>query len=960
MKRIFIFTTILLLTIPTFAIWNSGWHNKGLVELLIRNDGRFGYENAGIWPTGSGQHYIYGAGLWVGAMKEILEDTTTLKIVIDDTSTTIFVNSTASFEPVGAIKIGDELIYYHTINDTSFLECDRGFAKSTSSTHNPGETVHGMSMETTYGYNPSNGTTEYTPPDFPNFTNDTFRIYWSDDPADTADWPLRDGEGNAIIVSNQDSYCEFTDADSSRHTGGGYPLNIDIIQIGYSWYYEIYEDFLFLTYYIINDSPDTLFYVHAGICCDADVGDASDDLVGFDATRDLGYAYDHDFTEPGWEYPPGYIGFDFLESPLDSIGGEQLGLTAFKITTITTDPGSDREAYLLLAGYNFSTAEYHPWDSISQEQDIRFVQCTGPFNLASGDTAKVVIGIIAGDPMSDLQNNSDVAQDLYDLGFETHKVNVLYPNGGEELDSTVTISWADSSVTGDTLTLDIFYSRDNGNTWNTITSGLVDTNEFEWNTLDVPDGTRYLIKVFAYDVVTIGADISDEIFTVNNPGNGVPDIEYISPNRGTVQGVVPIEWDAADADDDTLLIDLSLRERDSDEWLPISEGEENTGSYLWNTYLFNNGDYKLRVIARDVDTSSADSSDGYINILNDHSPAATVIHFKGGCNSLSIQALEYIPLDYTGHTYEIRFNLIQKSGFMDPLYTYDLYDVTLSSQLLSAQPLSTKFDGELYIDYSSIIDGFVLEFNSQINSNSFRYVNFDIVTNVSGFDGNLEVVNAQPPPPFRWPFRGSNYELRWIQYPPDTTLVSLEVYDITNDVFVPFGIGVGDNWFIGSGSETLNPTSDKRIQLCGGYFAFNDDGAMTVPPGPGDIWIITSSGSRSPCDGNIYTFTTTLAGIEDNSDVQLNCVLYQNIPNPFSCETAISYYVIAKNRVKLTIYDVTGRVLRTLVDNTQNPGNYSINWDGRDVIGKRLASGVYFYRIEIGRFKSSRKMILVR
>ncbi|MCK4329197.1 T9SS type A sorting domain-containing protein [candidate division WOR-3 bacterium] len=958
MKRIFVLITILVLVSPSFAIWDSGWHNKGLVELLIRNDGRFGYTNAGIWPTGSGQHYIYGAGIWVGAMKEIPEDTTTLAIDLDDTTTTVFVNSTANFAEAGAIKIEDELIYYRTTNDTSFLECERGFAKSVSCAHNLGVTILGMSMETSYGYNPSNGQTEYTPPDFPDYDDDSYRIYWSDDPADTADWPLRDDDGNPIIVSSQDSYCQFTDADSSRHTGGGFPLDIEVTQIGYSWYYEIYEDFLFITYIIVNNSPDTLFYVHAGICCDADVGDASDDLVDFDADRDLGYAYDHDFNEPGWQYPPGYMGFDFLESPLDT-AGEQLGLTAFKITTIQTDPGDDREAYLLLAGYNFATAEYHPWDSISQEQDIRFVQCTGPFSLGSGDTAKVVIAVVAGEDMPDLQTNSDVAQNLYDLSFETHKVTVLYPNGGEEVDGTVSITWADSSVTGNPLTVDILYSRDNGNTWDTLTSGIEDTHEYEWNTLTVPDGTRYLIKVFVSDAITLGADISDATFTINNPGNGVPDIILLSPHRGTVEGVVAVEWDAADADQDSIVIDISLRRQDSEEWITISEGEENTGSYLWNTYLIHNGDYKLKVIARDADTSSADSSDGYIKILNDHSPAGTVIHSNGGCNALSIQALEYIPEDYTGHTYEIRFNLIQRSGFMDPLYTYEFYDITLDSLLLTAQPLSTKLDGELYVDYTMIIDGFVLELDSQIDLNFFRFVDFYIVTNVSGFDGNLEIDSPQPPTPRAWPFRGSDFELCWIQYPDDTTLISLEVHDITNDVFVPFGTGTGDSWYIGSGSETLDPATDEKIHLCGGYFWFNEDGTMTTPPGPGDVWRINSAGPRVPCDGNVYTFTT-IVGIEEGPENPLMSVLYQNTPNPFNSETAISYSMISKEMVSLKVYDLAGRVVRTLVDNTQNAGNYNIRWDGKDDKGNRLASGIYFYRIDIGGFKSMRKMILLR
>jgi len=69
---------------------------------------------------------------------------------------------------------------------------------------------------------------------------------------------------------------------------------------------------------------------------------------------------------------------------------------------------------------------------------------------------------------------------------------------------------------------------------------------------------------------------------------------------------------------------------------------------------------------------------------------------------------------------------------------------------------------------------------------------------------------------------------------------------------------------------------------------------------------------------------------------------------------------MAKERVKLKVYDLTGRVVRTLVDNVQEPAYYNIRWDGRDDKGKRLASGIYFYRIEVGRFKSTKKMVILR
>jgi len=62
----------------------------------------------------------------------------------------------------------------------------------------------------------------------------------------------------------------------------------------------------------------------------------------------------------------------------------------------------------------------------------------------------------------------------------------------------------------------------------------------------------------------------------------------------------------------------------------------------------------------------------------------------------------------------------------------------------------------------------------------------------------------------------------------------------------------------------------------------------------------------------------------------------------------------------LKIYNVLGEEVRTLVDEMKEPGHYSVTWDGRDNLGNHVASGVYFYRLEVGEFVATRKMALVR
>ena len=88
--------------------------------------------------------------------------------------------------------------------------------------------------------------------------------------------------------------------------------------------------------------------------------------------------------------------------------------------------------------------------------------------------------------------------------------------------------------------------------------------------------------------------------------------------------------------------------------------------------------------------------------------------------------------------------------------------------------------------------------------------------------------------------------------------------------------------------------------------------------------------------------------------------LYQNVPNPFNPTTTIAFDLPERVNVKLAIYDVSGRLIRTLVHDELSPGQKGIRWNGRDAAGREAASGVYFYRLQSPAFDQSRKMILLR
>jgi hypothetical protein len=89
--------------------------------------------------------------------------------------------------------------------------------------------------------------------------------------------------------------------------------------------------------------------------------------------------------------------------------------------------------------------------------------------------------------------------------------------------------------------------------------------------------------------------------------------------------------------------------------------------------------------------------------------------------------------------------------------------------------------------------------------------------------------------------------------------------------------------------------------------------------------------------------------------------LRPNVPNPFNPQTTIQYEIPAGGAdVNISIYDVAGRLVRALVAEHRGPGTWSVQWNGDDDRGRRVASGVYFYRMRAGSFVDTKKMVLLK
>ena len=94
--------------------------------------------------------------------------------------------------------------------------------------------------------------------------------------------------------------------------------------------------------------------------------------------------------------------------------------------------------------------------------------------------------------------------------------------------------------------------------------------------------------------------------------------------------------------------------------------------------------------------------------------------------------------------------------------------------------------------------------------------------------------------------------------------------------------------------------------------------------------------------------------------VPTSFALHPTVPNPFRSATTIRYDVPRSGNVRLAIYDVSGRLVRTLRDGPEEAGFRTVTWDGRDAGGQRVSSGVYFYSLSAGERVFQRKMVMLR
>ena len=178
---------------------------------------------------------------------------------------------------------------------------------------------------------------------------------------------------------------------------------------------------------------------------------------------------------------------------------------------------------------------------------------------------------------------------------------------------------------------------------------------------------------------------------------------------------------------------------------------------------------------------------------------------------------------------------------------------------------------------------------------------------------------------------------------------NIENWDVSSVTNMNGMFGQAENF-----NQDLSSWDVSSVTIMNGMFeaanALSDENKCAIH----NSWIVQST--VWPYDWSTFCALNT----DVNSLVPGNLALHQNYPNPFNPITSLRYNLPEDGFVNITIYDMRGKIVKTLVNSSQSSGYKSIKWNATNNQGQLVPAGVYLYKIEFGSLLFTRKMILLK
>lgn len=552
---------------------------------------------------------------------------------------------------------------------------------------------------------------------------------------------------------------------------------------------------------------------------------------------------------------------------------------------------------------------------------------TYPWTIPDILTEDALVKIEAYDPS--LNVGEDVSDAVFRIAANVPpEVTVLAPNGGETwyAGESENVTWTATDVQG-VDSVSIYYSTDGGGEYALIASGEENDGIYPW-TLPCTPTESGLVKVEAYDPsLNVSEDVSDGFFTIVD--STPPAVTVLTPNGGeNWYGYESknVTWAATDSHD-VSSISIYYSTNGGESYTLVTSGQANDGTYPWTIPNTPTDSALVKVIAYDPSLNvGEDVSDSLFAILwgSDETPPRLTISVHQNPELTSELDIYLVPSEALQDT-SVWFGVNGSEMVVVP-----------SDTIMSIYKCSYHLSGPGVMTISAHARD--LAGNYADTTRAFG----------AGFIGRRQGGSSAGPQ--------------------GRITVSCPEYSVKEDTYV---LVLPDEGVNGGGGEpaaadfVLSPPAlelDRPARLTV---------ELDADEGWPSLWRYGSSGWEA-VESSYSVATSTLSALvgslgryrvtwdESGGRTERVGLLLRAAPNPFRTTVDASYHLPVGCTVRLAIYDVSGRKVRTMVNGHYGPGWHSERWDGKDERDKMLPSGVYFMILEAGKEKISEKCVLVR
>ena len=732
---------------------------------------------------------------------------------------------------------------------------------------------------------------------------------------------------------------------------------------------------IYIKYLLTNKGSNDITDMYMGIWSDPDLGDAGDDLVGCDPEDDLFFCYNATNEDSRYFVAPPAIGYKIIHGPVVPAPGEvawfdgedlpnyrNLGLTGFQFYINGTDPNHYTETYDYLSSPTFDFSGdpvTGSGDLDFDSSDRRMMGSTGPFSMAPGESQVLLLKLAVGQGVDYLASITSLREILNNVPEAACPFVFTATNSSGAFLGQATINGL-SAEPGDCVAA---FDED-GNC-----AGAADI---------VIDKAAYInLQIYGDDPTTAGIDEgmnAGESFTLKiYDASEEMILEYPLPfDCWTNTQGAPLEGACGDHTNvydfpttDDLMFGAGWNLISIDVGLGGSTPAECfacLGDNLIYVTGFDGGSVFYDPSLPDFlnTLTSIDPGCGYWvkvtepmvgNFVGPVIPSDFAIDSDEGWNLIG-----YWP--QFAMTPAEAFAALVSGGQLIYVTGFDggamFYDPSLPDFLNTLGAVENGFG--YWVKTTEAIPGFTYpvggaptgEKRPSVKATAETLGPFTFApTNLSGaFVGTVRL-QEQPCEAVdiiaAFDEGGNCAGAAYLTVNEGVSYIALPVYgdDPTTDG-VDEGIGGGEGFTLALyDASTDQVFTNAELFTCWA----NTNGA----PLPGDC-------------GNyllLYDTWTDVAGPSAPS-LPASYALYANYPNPFNPSTVIQFDLPRRSDVSLAVYNILGKKVKELVDKEMPAGTYSVDWNGDNEQGKRVSSGMYFYRLTAGDFEQTKKMVLIK